>query len=361
MCSFQSIKTLLHILDRNVENFALTAQFKNIFGKAFDFAVHGLQRIDGHTEQDCASAAHDFHDDIRNPIDIRFAVLIHECHPVPYAEQHTMHLQKSKNQELTPRAQFTLSVFGSYLRNMATKRLSSSIDQYHNLAILALPLLLRAKPSGSNIVWEEVAVSKRLSASLFVCQECKSQYRPLAEREAFSKHCSINCHNRAVSKSRTKPETQFNRKKLLLDPEDEHLRSRVVFNSVSRPYIPLPKGSEKHMTGLARFLLNAPEDLEVDHINRNFMDNRKSNLRICTQRINKTNKGKTKKRVKKNIGLPTGVHKVRERFFAKIISRLNGRLVTRSLGGFATAQEAGDAYQNALRIKIEELFNINRP
>ena len=204
-------------------------------------------------------------------------------------------------------------------------------------------------------------MSKRLSDIVFVCQECQSQYRPLAERESFSKHCSLPCHNRAVSKSKTKPETHARRKELFLDAEDEHLRSVVVFNSVFRPYVPLPKDNKKHMTGLGRFLLNVREGLEVDHINRNFMDNRKSNLRVCTRRVNMTNKGETQKRAKKNIGLPTGVHKVRERFFAKIISRIEGRLVTKSLGGFATAEEAGKVYQDALADKTKELLNIDSP
>lgn len=41
---------------------------------------------------------------------------------------------------------------------------------------------------------------------------------------------------------------------------------------------------------LHRFLMNPGEDLVIDHINRNRLDNRRDNLRICTQQENLFNK-----------------------------------------------------------------------
>ena len=41
---------------------------------------------------------------------------------------------------------------------------------------------------------------------------------------------------------------------------------------------------------LHRFIMNCPEDMVVDHINHNTLDNRKTNLRICTQHENTFNK-----------------------------------------------------------------------
>lgn len=43
---------------------------------------------------------------------------------------------------------------------------------------------------------------------------------------------------------------------------------------------------------LHRVILDAPKDMYVDHINGNTLDNRKNNLRICTNRENVSNRTK---------------------------------------------------------------------
>jgi len=46
---------------------------------------------------------------------------------------------------------------------------------------------------------------------------------------------------------------------------------------------------------LHRFILNPPPKKQIDHINRNTLDNRRNNLRICTNRQNCRNKPKANK------------------------------------------------------------------
>jgi len=49
------------------------------------------------------------------------------------------------------------------------------------------------------------------------------------------------------------------------------------------------EGKYKRMH-LHRFIMNCPEDKIIDHINGNGLDNRKNNLRICTQSYNGKNR-----------------------------------------------------------------------
>lgn len=50
------------------------------------------------------------------------------------------------------------------------------------------------------------------------------------------------------------------------------------------------EGAKTRMIFLHRFLTNASKGQEVDHINGDKLDNRRSNLRICTSSQNKFNK-----------------------------------------------------------------------
>jgi len=55
-----------------------------------------------------------------------------------------------------------------------------------------------------------------------------------------------------------------------------------------------PRPNRKHIT-LHRFIVDCPEGMVVDHINLNTLDNRRSNLRICSPTENKRNCKKNKR------------------------------------------------------------------
>ena len=49
------------------------------------------------------------------------------------------------------------------------------------------------------------------------------------------------------------------------------------------------KGGKKMRVSMARFILNAPAGLQVDHINHHTLDNQRRNLRLCTASQNHQN------------------------------------------------------------------------
>lgn len=72
----------------------------------------------------------------------------------------------------------------------------------------------------------------------------------------------------------------------LVDDEDYINLSKWKWRKNSQGYVrrSIPNGEFLH-----RLLLNAPKDKLVDHINRNPLDNRRSNLRLCTPSYNNIN------------------------------------------------------------------------
>jgi hypothetical protein len=76
----------------------------------------------------------------------------------------------------------------------------------------------------------------------------------------------------------------------LVDDEDFKRCSKLRWSFNPNGYAERRKG--KTIERLHRFIMNCPKGKEVDHINGNKLDNRKCNLRICTQHQNSFNKSK---------------------------------------------------------------------
>jgi hypothetical protein len=105
---------------------------------------------------------------------------------------------------------------------------------------------------------------------------------------------------------------------------------------------------------LHRFLLDPPDHLEVDHINGDGLDCRRSNLRLATRQQNASNCRR------RRTDLPyKGInqHSVTKRFRAAI--KVNQKRIYS--GMFATAEEAARAYDDLARAQFGEFAALNFP
>jgi len=111
-------------------------------------------------------------------------------------------------------------------------------------------------------------------------------------------------------------------------------------------------GKRKHIH-MHRFIMNTPEGMETDHINNDGLDNRKSNLRVCTKNQNMHN---AEKRADNTSGMK-GVywHKAAKRWHVRI--KVNKKYI--SLGYFDNIEDAGMEYDYAAVKYFEEFAKTN--
>lgn len=100
-----------------------------------------------------------------------------------------------------------------------------------------------------------------------------------------------------------------------------------------------------------RFILEAPEGVEVDHKNGNPLDNQRENLRLCNRSQNSANSRKQKRSISKYKGVTLHQGKWRARI------RPNGQQI--ELGCFSTQEEAGEAYDVAAIKHFGEFARLN--
>lgn len=111
---------------------------------------------------------------------------------------------------------------------------------------------------------------------------------------------------------------------------------------------------------LHRVLTNCPADKVVDHINKNKLDNRKCNLRICSQRENTVaNNGWTNAQIpyKGVTYMSSSGKKILTKFRARIYA--NHKEI--NLGVYNSAVEAAQAYDQAAKIIHGEYAKLNFP
>jgi hypothetical protein len=101
-----------------------------------------------------------------------------------------------------------------------------------------------------------------------------------------------------------------------------------------------------------RFIMNAPKGMEVDHRDRNTLNNQVSNLRICTRMQNSHNREKD---IDNSSGYK-GVRLHRDKWQARI--GINNTEIC--LGNFSTKEEAALAYNDAAIKYFGEFANLNK-
>ena len=99
--------------------------------------------------------------------------------------------------------------------------------------------------------------------------------------------------------------------------------------------------------------MNPPKNMVIDHINGDKLDNRRSNLRICTKQQNVCNND-THKDVRK--GKYKGYSLSRGKYAARI--KVKGKLIY--LGGYDTEEAAALAYNAAAIKHFGEYAKINQ-
>jgi len=111
-------------------------------------------------------------------------------------------------------------------------------------------------------------------------------------------------------------------------------------------------GKQK-MIRMHRFILNVPKGMYVDHINHNTLDNRKSNLRVCS---NKQNVRNQKLNSKNSTGFK-GVHKTHSK---KVQAKIHVSGKTIYLGCFSNPKEAAIAYNKAAKKYFGKFALLNK-
>lgn len=145
-----------------------------------------------------------------------------------------------------------------------------------------------------------------------ICDYCGKEFNKTPSRFNRTKnhYCSYYCHNEHRKNNPTLKKgnlyiiekdysimiiesKKYGKIEVYIDTEDIAKCNKYTWyarysSKLKNFYIGAPVYGSKNII-LHRFLKDCPIEFEIDHINRNTLDNRKCNLRVCTRFINMQN------------------------------------------------------------------------
>lgn len=143
----------------------------------------------------------------------------------------------------------------------------------------------------------------------------------------------------------------------MIDASDVDLVAGVSWHASTKPPFyatrldRIDKTDKRKVTFMHRVIIGAPPGVMVDHANGNGLDNRRSNLRLCSHAQNQRNR-----RAANALGIK-GVYPNRSKYAARI--SVNGKAI--NLGTFSTPGEAAAAYAAAAILHFGEFARHDQP
>lgn len=187
-----------------------------------------------------------------------------------------------------------------------------------------------------DVEFEDGAILKKRRYEFF----CKGQLKHPMIIDIIGNYAKVTNIN-------TNPESIF-----LMDVEDLHLITNRHCCISLTGYAQIKDNGQ--MRQLHRLIMDPPSDMEIDHINGDRTDNRKSNLRICGKSENIKN---VKKR-KDNTSGWKGVRWLKNRRKWLACLQVDGKY--KHLGHFNTPEEAAKAYNRGAIKYHGEFAKLNK-
>jgi len=149
----------------------------------------------------------------------------------------------------------------------------------------------------------------------------------------------------------------------IVDDEDYEELSKHKWYAQTKRFVQYAKracykNGDQITISMHRIITNCPDGMQVDHINHNGLDNRKENLRICTNQENSRNQ---MKHISTTLGMVKGVviSKCIKSKPYKARIRYNGK--AKDIGYFATIEEAALAYDKKALELFGQYAQLNNP